>query len=120
MIALVPPPKVVPCDGWELIATEAGRYNNGLRATIQVWNGTLQDSRQLALAHRTHWTPFAEAVATRVGCTPDEIVQVLLTLTAGVEGILRQRTDGLQRTSHGKEPHSPVASAPMDIIAQVG
>jgi hypothetical protein len=28
MIALVPPPKGVPCDGWELIATEAGRYNN--------------------------------------------------------------------------------------------
>jgi hypothetical protein len=43
MIPLNPAPSTkLPGDTWELVATEAGRYGNGLRATVQVWNGALQ------------------------------------------------------------------------------
>jgi putative DNA primase/helicase len=120
MIPLTPPPTVVPHQGWELIATEAGRYSDGLRATIQVWQGTLQGCHQLALAHPQRWTAVAAAIATQVGCIPDEIVQALLMLTAAVEGILRQQADrpsGPRR--HAKVP-SPVAEEVAYTIAAVG
>jgi hypothetical protein len=42
MSPLTPVPKTpLPGDGWALMATEAGRYAIGLRATVQVWNGAL-------------------------------------------------------------------------------
>lgn len=94
MIALTPPPKVVLREGCELIATEAGRYADGLRATIQVWRGTLQGCHQLPLAHPQRWKAVSDAIAGQVGCPPNEVVQALLMLTAAVEGILRQQADG--------------------------
>jgi hypothetical protein len=91
MIRLDPAPKeALPGEGWELIATEAGRYPNGLRATLQVWNDKLQGAQQLALAHPQSWSDFATEVAAQTGGTAEEIMKILLTLTAGVEGVLRE------------------------------
>jgi hypothetical protein len=90
MIRLDPAPKEpLPGGGWEIIATEAGRYPNSLRATLQVWNGKLQRTQQLALAHSQCWSDFATEVAAETGDTAEEIIKILLTLTAGVEGALR-------------------------------
>jgi hypothetical protein len=91
MIPLDPCPKEpLPAAGWELLATEAGRYATGLRATVQVWNGDLQATRQLALAHPQSWTDFITPLAAQLGVTPEALRTILLHLTAGVEGVLRQ------------------------------
>lgn len=121
MRPLDPVPSVIlPAEGWTLLATEAGRYGDGLRATIQLWHGTLQSFCQLALAHPQRWTSVAAAIATQVGCVPDEIVQALLMLTAAVEGILRQQADGpSEPRRHAKVP-SPVAEEVAHTIAMVG
>ena len=105
MTALIPSPKVVLRDGCELIAMEAGRYGDGLRATFQLWQGTLQSCYQLPLAHPQRWTAVATEIAAQVGSPPDEVVQALLILTAAVEGILRQQAD---RPS-GPRRHAKVA-----------
>jgi putative DNA primase/helicase len=92
MIRLDPTPKeALSADGWELIATEAGRYATGLRATIQLWNGQLQAVQQLDMAQPKSVEGLAGAVATRLDLAdPAPIRQALLRLTAGVEGVLRQ------------------------------
>jgi hypothetical protein len=91
MTVLVPPIKAtLPHDDWALIATEAGRYADGLRATIQVWNGELQASQQLALAQSDKWGSFVEKIATLTGVISEEIERAILMLAAGVEGQLRQ------------------------------
>jgi hypothetical protein len=66
MIRLDPAPKErLPRDGWELVATEAGRYATGLRATLQVWTGNLQGTQQLPLAHPERWDDFITELAGR-------------------------------------------------------
>jgi hypothetical protein len=60
MIALDPAiEQALPGEGWKLIAMEAGRYADGLRATIQVWNGEPKASQQLALAQSDSWGSFS-------------------------------------------------------------
>jgi hypothetical protein len=73
MIPLNPPPTVVLGEGWELCATEAGRYAAGLMATLQARNGTLQACQQVPLAHPTKWETFVQDVAGRSGCATDAI-----------------------------------------------
>ncbi|MBI3328492.1 MAG: hypothetical protein HYZ81_17540 [Nitrospinae bacterium] len=109
MTPLNPAPSAkLPGDGWELIATEAGRYATGLRATVQAWNGSLQGSSPLVLAQPKSWTTFAEVVATQAGCPSDDVIRALLTLTVGVEGILRQRKKAAPSGSgHAEEPPHP-------------
>jgi putative DNA primase/helicase len=120
MLALTPPPKLVLQEGWELIATEAGRYSDGLRATIQLWQDSLQGCYQLALAHPQRWTTVAATIAAQAGCAPDEVVQALLQLTAAVEGVLRQQADGPSGPlRHAKVP-SPVVEDIAHTIALVG
>jgi hypothetical protein len=111
---------VVLREGGELIATEAGRYADGLRATMQVWQGTLQGCYQLALAHPQRWTPVAATIAAHVGCVPDEIVQALLMMTAAVEGILRQDATGSSQRRRQAKVSSLVAEDVANTIAVVG
>jgi P4 family phage/plasmid primase-like protien len=121
MIPLDPAPSApLPGGQWELTATEAGRYANGLRATVQVWNGTLRACRQLAFAHQQHWVTFVEEVAARVGCPHDDIVQALLTLTTAVEGLLRQRAESVRGAPRGAQTRSPSADAPIEAIERQG
>jgi hypothetical protein len=53
------PSERLPVEGWELVATEAGRYAAGLIATIQARNGGLPHACQLPLAHPEKWEAFA-------------------------------------------------------------
>jgi hypothetical protein len=90
MIRLDPAPKKeLPRDGWELVATEAGRYATGLRATLQVWNGDLQGTRQLPLAHPERWDDFITELAGLTEAKAEEITKILFTLIGGIEGALR-------------------------------
>ena len=90
MIRLDPAPKEsLPCGGFELIATEAGRYAVGSRATVQLWNGTVQDTAQLALAYQRSWDDFVARVTGLTGMTHVDVVKAILTLARAVEGALR-------------------------------
>lgn len=80
MMPLTPCPSVpLPVEGWTLIATEAGRYGDGLRATFHLHNGELQHVGQLRLAQPKTWTPFIDDVALRI---PGE--------APAVEAVIRQ------------------------------
>jgi len=91
MIPLNPPPTVVLGEGWELIATEAGRYAAGLMVTLQARNGTLQACQQVPLAHPKKWGVFVQDVAGRSGYTTDAIVAAIHELTEAIEILLRPR-----------------------------
>jgi hypothetical protein len=100
MIRLDPAPSApLPAEGWALIATEAGRYAIGLRATMQAWNGTLQSARQLALANPESWTEFVAELTSLTGGTAEEITKILLTLGGSIEGALRDAE--AQAEAHG-------------------
>ena len=90
MIALDPAPSVpLPAEGWNLIATEAGRYAADLVATLQARNGTLQTCQQVPLAHPKKWEAFVQAVADQSGCAAGVIVEAIHTLLEAVEVLLR-------------------------------
>jgi hypothetical protein len=98
MRPLDPAPKVpLPKDGWELLATEAGRYGTGLRATVQVWNGELQATSQLALAYPHTWVDFLSPLCQQMQVTVDVLSKVVLRLASGIEGVLRQAEEAEAR-----------------------
>jgi hypothetical protein len=106
MIPLDPVPKQpLPRDGWELIATEAGRYAAGLCATVQLWNGHMQAVQQLALAKPKTWVTFINQVAAQLSVdAPESIAQAVMTLAAGVEGVLRSMEAQPDRRDRSDEP----------------
>jgi hypothetical protein len=112
MIALDPAiEQALPCEGWKLMATEAGRDADGLRATIQVWNGEPQASQQLALAQSDSWGAFVEKIATLTGVIAEEIEKAILTLAAGVEGQLRQLAGNGRAAHPAALPHDATHGA---------
>lgn len=91
MIPLEPPPAVkLPGDGWEVIATEAGRYSPGLKASVQLWNGELKEIQQLVLADPKSRSNFAQQIAEKGGFEPEQVASALLTLAGSVESVLHQ------------------------------
>jgi hypothetical protein len=110
MRPLDPAPSVpLPGDGWELIATEAGRYAAGLTATFQARNGGLQRQRQLPLAHPDKWTPFVQEVAECSGCDPEAVILAIHELTDAIEVLLRPRqgsTSSAQDRNHQGRPQA--------------
>ena len=50
MKSLDPTPEIKLENGWTLLATEAGRYKEGLRATTFLRNGAIRESQTLALS----------------------------------------------------------------------
>jgi hypothetical protein len=92
MIPLNPSPSVsLPAEGWTLIATEAGRYGDGLRATFYACNDTLRTPGQLKLAHPNTWAAFVQEVADRSGCAPEDIVNTICEFTETIEVMLRPK-----------------------------
>jgi hypothetical protein len=113
MIRLDPAPSApLPAEGWALIATEAGRYAIGLRATMQAWNGTLQSARQLALASPESWTEFVAELTSLTGGTAEEITKILLTVGGSIEGHYARRRRRLKPMAFRK-PLNWWASLPM-------
>jgi hypothetical protein len=112
MRPLDPAPKVpLPKDGWELLATEAGRFGTGLRATVQVWNGDMRAVRQLTLANSDSWTDFVGEISAQIGIETDPIVTALRALAPGVEGVLRQME------AHGEGRGASQATRLVDLAA---
>jgi hypothetical protein len=92
MIPLDPAPSTaLPVKGWRLVATEAGRYGDGLRATIQSHNGTLQGCYQLRLAYPQQWTACIEDVAQHSACDASAVGVAIRELIVAIEGMLRPR-----------------------------
>jgi hypothetical protein len=87
---LDPAPKEPLGSGWELVASEGGRSNKGLSATVTLFNGTAQACQTLVLGDPTAQQALSTAVAALVGLTPQEVTQALVKLAVDVEGILRQ------------------------------
>jgi hypothetical protein len=77
-------------SGWELVASEGGRSNQGLRATITLFNGTAQACQTLPLGDPAAQHALTTAFAGIVGLNVTEVTQALLKLTVAVEGVLRQ------------------------------
>ena len=87
---LDPAPTVSLGGGWELVASEGGRSNQGIRATVALFNGTAQACRTLALGDPKAQQALAHICAGMVGLKAAEVAQALVQLTIAVEGTLRQ------------------------------
>jgi hypothetical protein len=88
--------------GWELMAPEAGRSNQGLRATVTLFNGTPRACQTLALGDPTAQQTFAGTVASLVGLAAPEVTLALMQLTVAVESILRQMDATAQGEGHSQ------------------
>lgn len=85
------PSERLPVEGWELVATEAGRYAAGLIATIQARNGGPPHACHLPLAHPEKWEAFVSDIAQRSGCPSEIITQAIRGLYDAIEVLLRGR-----------------------------
>jgi hypothetical protein len=86
--------EVLPCEGWEVVATEAGRYADGLRATLLAYHdGTLPVCRQVPMAQpgTKKWREFVEPVAQASGCGAPAVEAVIRKLYEAIEGRLRPK-----------------------------
>jgi hypothetical protein len=100
LIPLTPrPPKAVLCNGWELVATEAGRSAGGLKASITALNGEPQATQTLTMGNVKHQQAFADRVMALSGIAREVILQALPKLTYAIEGLLRNLAEA-QETAH--------------------
>ena len=88
---LDPAPKLALGDGWELIAAEAGRSSQGLRASVHLVNGTAQACQTLALGDVAAQQALVGAFASITGMDPVDLSTALAQLAGAVESVLRQQ-----------------------------
>lgn len=78
-------------EGWELTAAEAGRSNQGLRATVALFNGTGKAVRTVTLGDQHEQQALVGDFAQTAGL-PDTMLQAaLVELAIAVEGLLREQ-----------------------------
>jgi hypothetical protein len=77
-------------NGWELLASEAGRSPHGLQATVTLLNGTAQACQTVALGDPAAQHALTTAFAEIAGLADAEVTKALMQLAGAVEGILRQ------------------------------
>src|SRR5262245_60411988 len=77
-------------NGWELVASEGGRSNKGLRTSVTLFNGTAQACRTLAVGDQAEQQSVATEFAGMVGLEASAVAQALVQLAVAVEGMLRQ------------------------------
>jgi hypothetical protein len=90
LISLDPAPTEALGNGWELVAPEAGRSNQGLRATVTLFNGRPHAWQTLALGDPTAQQALAATYAAVVGVAASDVTTALMKLAVAVEGVLRQ------------------------------
>lgn len=109
--ALVPAISIT-CPPAELIATEAGRSERGLVATVQAYNGELRHVRLVKLALPQDCLAFATETAKATGAKQEHVEQKLLELTAAIENRLRERPGNrTQRTTGPLNAEASVEAA---------
>jgi hypothetical protein len=110
MAALIPldPAPCVSRPPLDLIAVEAGRSRDGLVATVQAVNGTIQEARLVRLANAEDRGAFSEEISQATGLPVADAGGALLELMAGVEHALRARQGGT---------HQPPASQATRLVA---
>jgi hypothetical protein len=111
---LDPAPTTPLAEGWQLIASEAGRSNRGLCATIGLFNGTAQGFQTLAVGDVAAQAALSAAFAPVVGLEPAEVTHALMQLIAAIEGILRQMD------THGQEEDLTQATALVHLALGAG
>ena len=91
MRALIPAAETaLPGDGWSIVATEAGRYGDGLRASIQLsQGGELKRCYQLRWAYPKQWASCVDEVSLESGCESSVIEAAINQLFVLIEGMLR-------------------------------
>ena len=101
MRPLNPAPQMTIGPGpFRLIATEAGRYAQGLQLTCQLWNGTCLDSR-LVLVNNI--APYVTTQHQQFSLDKAALERALLDLVVAVEGVLRpQRGHGTKQTPRAR------------------
>jgi putative DNA primase/helicase len=83
------PPQEALGAGWDLVASEAGRSNSGLRATLMLLNGEVKDTQTLALGNKKQQRAFAADAAALSGLDPAVILAALPKLAYAIEALLR-------------------------------
>lgn len=76
-------------DGWDLLASEAGRSDAGLRATLWVLNGEPQYHQTVTMGNRKQQQAFSTEVAALSGLDPAIILAALPRLAYAIEALLR-------------------------------
>lgn len=114
MIGLDPALSVPLPGGWSLTVSEAGRYAQGLTASIGLFNGTLQTVEQVALADAQERQAFALLVSYRTGLSSASVEPQMLALFDGVEAQLR---DQAQESEAG---HASQATRLVELVHEAG
>lgn len=87
---------------WKLLATEAGRYSDGLRATVMLHNGTKKAVECFALAQAEQRDAYAQMVAYRSKLPLATTTAKLLDLFHAIEGALRAQVDASEEERHSQ------------------
>jgi putative DNA primase/helicase len=106
---LNPPVEEALGHGWWLLATEAGRSNQGLLATVSLCNPRPQAMQTLALGDPSAQQALTATYAGLAGVEPPEVMQALMRLSAPVEKALRKREAARATPKKGDDlPGSPL------------
>jgi hypothetical protein len=92
-------------DVFELLSPEAGHTAYGLKATVQLWNGTMQEVQTLTVGKKDHIDTFIEGVAELVTLPQADVRAALFRLLPAVESLLREVEslgDGPKMTQSGE------------------
>jgi uncharacterized protein (DUF927 family) len=109
MMGLDPSPDVPLTAPWHLLATQAGRFAYGLRATVQLWEGgEMRLSRTFNLDDPDEATEVADTYVVRSGATPEALKEALAELQTKIELALRRQADP---AAHPKKPDEDIADA---------
>jgi uncharacterized protein (DUF927 family) len=109
MMGLDPAPDVPLTGPWHLLATQAGRFAYGLRATVQLWeDGTQRESRTFNLDDRDEKAEVVEDYVIRSSATAEALKEALAEIQTKIELALRRQAEP---TARPKKPEEDVADA---------
>lgn len=122
------PPQEPLSHDWDLLASEAGRSDGGLRATLWVLNGEPQYQQTVTLGNRKQQHAFSAEVAALSGLDPAVILAALPRLAYAIEALLRTMKGAPERGQAGQAftlptvepwPEAVDGDAVLTALAQV-
>src|SRR6516162_10117191 len=98
MTGLDPSPDVPLTAPWHLLATQAGRFAYGLRATVQLWEGSTQrESRTFDLDDSDEVAEVIEVYVVRSGQAAKALKEALAEIQTKIELALRRQAEPAPR-----------------------